>query len=132
MSLSHAWQTAFGSYRRQTRNKLLVAETLHLSAEIQLCVRGTLSANLDLLLCNSLCLYSNHILLHCYILYDTYIFVVQIPDYRNAVIVARHPGAVRRATSYAERLRLSIAVIHGEEKIPESEREDGRNSPPLP
>jgi len=55
-----------------------------------------------------------------------------IPDYRNAVIVARHPGAVRRATSYAERLRLSIAVIHGEEKISESDREDGRNSPPLP
>ncbi len=32
-----------------------------------------------------------------------------------------------RATSFAERLRLSIAVIHGETK--ESE-EDGRNSPP--
>lgn len=54
---------------------------------------------------------------------------LQIPDYRNAVIVARHPGAVKRATSYAERLRLSIAVIHGEEKT-ESERDDGRNSPP--
>jgi len=46
------------------------------------------------------------------------------------VIVARHPGAVKRATSYAERLRLTIAVIHGEEKLPELEREDGRNSPP--
>jgi phosphoribosylpyrophosphate synthetase len=56
--------------------------------------------------------------------------LLQIPDYRNAVIVARHPGAVKRATSYAERLRLSIAVIHGEEKISESERDDGRNSPP--
>jgi ribose-phosphate pyrophosphokinase len=55
-----------------------------------------------------------------------------IPDYRNAVIVARHPGAVRRATSYAERLRLGIAVIHGEEKIAESDREDGRYSPPPP
>jgi len=52
-----------------------------------------------------------------------------IPDYRNAVIVARHPGAVKRAISYAERLRLSIAVIHGEDKA-ESERDDGRNSPP--
>jgi len=55
-----------------------------------------------------------------------------IPDYRNAVIVARHPGAVKRATSYAERLRLGIAVIHGEEKVAESERDDGRNSPPPP
>lgn len=53
-----------------------------------------------------------------------------VPDYRNAVIVARHPGAVKRATSYAERLRLSIAVIHGEEKIAESDLDDGRNSPP--
>lgn len=53
-----------------------------------------------------------------------------IPDYRNAVIVARHPGAVKRATSYAERLRLNIAVIHGEEKVAESDRDDGRYSPP--
>ncbi|CAH1794333.1 unnamed protein product [Owenia fusiformis] len=56
----------------------------------------------------------------------------QIPDYRNAVIVARNPGSVKRATSYAERLRLGIAVIHGEDKetMAESERDDGRNSPP--
>ncbi|XP_074647292.1 phosphoribosyl pyrophosphate synthase-associated protein 1-like isoform X4 [Tubulanus polymorphus] len=54
----------------------------------------------------------------------------QIPDYRNAVIVARNPNSVKRATSYAERLRLGIAVIHGEEKS-ESEKDDGRNSPPL-
>ena len=40
-------------------------------------------------------------------------------------MVARHPEAVKRATSYAERLRLGIAVIHGEEKS-ESERDDGR------
>ncbi len=38
----------------------------------------------------------------------------KIPDYRNAVIVARHPGQAKRATAFAERLRLSIAVIHGE------------------
>ena len=44
--------------------------------------------------------------------------------------MARHPGAVKRATSYAERLRLSIAVIHGQEKVAESERDDGRYSPP--
>lgn len=55
-----------------------------------------------------------------------------IPDYRNAIIVARHPGAVKRATSYAERLRLGIAVIHGEEKTADSEIDDGRNSPPPP
>ena len=30
----------------------------------------------------------------------------QIPDYRNAVIVARNPGSAKKATSYAERLRL--------------------------
>nr|KAG5692691.1 hypothetical protein BaRGS_028491 [Batillaria attramentaria] len=54
-----------------------------------------------------------------------------IPDYRNAVIVARNPNSVKRATSYAERLRLGIAVIHGEERIPESEEDDGRNSPPI-
>ena len=46
------------------------------------------------------------------------------------MIVARHPGAVKRATSYAERLRLGIAVIHGEGRIGESDQEDGRNSPP--
>lgn len=54
-----------------------------------------------------------------------------IPDYRNAVIVARNPGAVKRATSYAERLHLNIAVIHGEEKLSDSDAVDGRNSPPL-
>ena len=34
-----------------------------------------------------------------------------IPDYRNSVIVALDD--VKRATSYAERLRLPIAVLHG-------------------
>ena len=47
-------------------------------------------------------------------------------------MVARHPGAVKRATSYAERLRLGFAVIHGEGRVHESEEEDGRNSPPPP
>lgn len=59
-----------------------------------------------------------------------------IPDYRNAIIVARNPNSVKRVTSYAERLRLGIAVIHGEDKIMEEaddfDRDDGRNSPPLP
>ncbi|XP_048761050.2 phosphoribosyl pyrophosphate synthase-associated protein 2-like isoform X2 [Ostrea edulis] len=56
-----------------------------------------------------------------------------IPDYRNAIIVARNPNSVKRATSYAERLRLGIAVIHGEEKYDDEDKEDdGRNSPPPP
>jgi phosphoribosylpyrophosphate synthetase len=38
----------------------------------------------------------------------------KIPDYRNAIIVARNPGQAKRATAFAERLRLGIAVIHGE------------------
>ncbi|XP_071509527.1 phosphoribosyl pyrophosphate synthase-associated protein 2-like [Diadema antillarum] len=53
-----------------------------------------------------------------------------IPDWRNGVIVARNPGSAKRATSYAERLRLGLAVIHGEQKESESERVDGRHSPP--
>ncbi len=56
------------------------------------------------------------------------IWLLQIPDYRNAVIVAKSPLAAKRATSYAERLRLGIAVIHGEAK--EDEEDDGRASPP--
>ncbi|KAK7601840.1 hypothetical protein V9T40_009281 [Parthenolecanium corni] len=55
-----------------------------------------------------------------------------IPDYRNAVIVARNPGSAKKATSYAERLRLGIAVIHGEQKEAESDMVDGRYSPPPP
>uniref|UniRef100_A0A915Q537 Ribose-phosphate pyrophosphokinase N-terminal domain-containing protein n=1 Tax=Setaria digitata TaxID=48799 RepID=A0A915Q537_9BILA len=39
-----------------------------------------------------------------------------IPDYRNAVIVAKSPKVMDKASSYAERLRVSIAVIHGEAK----------------
>lgn len=33
-------------------------------------------------------------------------FMLKIPDYRNAVIVAKNPGVMNKATSYAERLRL--------------------------
>lgn len=46
------------------------------------------------------------------------------------MIVARNPGSAKKATSYAERLRLGIAVIHGEQKESESDEVDGRNSPP--
>ncbi|XP_022080411.1 phosphoribosyl pyrophosphate synthase-associated protein 2-like isoform X2 [Acanthaster planci] len=53
-----------------------------------------------------------------------------IPDWRNAVIVARNPGSAQRATSFAERLRLGLAVIHGEQKVPEQDKIDGRHSPP--
>merc|ERR1712168_1365409 len=57
----------------------------------------------------------------------------KVPDYRNAVIVARHPGAVKRASSIAERLRLGIAVVHGEHREQEGDDVvDGRNSPPPP
>ncbi|VDM40806.1 unnamed protein product [Toxocara canis] len=52
-----------------------------------------------------------------------------IPDYRNAVIVAKSPGVMHKATSYADRLKLSVAVIHGEPKSG-SQIEDGRQSPP--
>lgn len=46
------------------------------------------------------------------------------------MIVARNPGSAKKATSYAERLRLGIAVIHGEQKVSETNEVDGRNSPP--
>jgi len=52
-----------------------------------------------------------------------------VPDYNNSVIVAKNPIAARRATSYADRLRLGIAVIHGEMKQEEIDQ-DGRASPP--
>ncbi|XP_043924033.1 phosphoribosyl pyrophosphate synthase-associated protein 1 [Protopterus annectens] len=55
----------------------------------------------------------------------------EIPDYRNAVIIARSPASAKRAQSYAERLRLGLAVIHGEAQCSESDMADGRHSPPL-
>lgn len=48
------------------------------------------------------------------------------------MIVAKDPGSAKKATSYAERLRLGIAVIHGEQKVSESDQIDGRSSPPPP
>lgn len=42
------------------------------------------------------------------------------------MIVARNPGSANKATSYAERLRLGFAVIHGEQKEAESDMVDGR------
>ncbi|XP_035493160.1 phosphoribosyl pyrophosphate synthase-associated protein 1 isoform X1 [Scophthalmus maximus] len=55
----------------------------------------------------------------------------EIPDYRNAIIVAKSPSAAKRAQSYAERLRLGLAVMHGEAHHSESDMADGRQSPPL-
>uniref|UniRef100_A0AAY4BFW4 Phosphoribosyl pyrophosphate synthase-associated protein 2 n=1 Tax=Denticeps clupeoides TaxID=299321 RepID=A0AAY4BFW4_9TELE len=55
----------------------------------------------------------------------------EIPDYRNAVIVAKSPSSAKRAQSFAERLRLGIAVIHGEAQDAESDLVDGRHSPPI-
>lgn len=46
------------------------------------------------------------------------------------MIVARNPNSAKKATSYAERLHLGIAVIHGEPKDSEVDEVDGRNSPP--
>lgn len=46
------------------------------------------------------------------------------------MIVARNPGSAKKATSYAERLRLGIAVIHGEQREADLDMNDGRNSPP--
>ncbi|XP_076585627.1 phosphoribosyl pyrophosphate synthase-associated protein 1-like isoform X3 [Chaetodon auriga] len=55
----------------------------------------------------------------------------EIPDYRNAIIVAKSPSAAKRAQSYAERMRLGLAVMHGEAHHSELDMADGRHSPPL-
>ncbi|XP_045841061.1 phosphoribosyl pyrophosphate synthase-associated protein 1 isoform X4 [Meles meles] len=57
--------------------------------------------------------------------------LAKIPNYRNAVIVAKSPDAAKRAQSYAERLRLGLAVIHGEAQCTELDMDDGRHSPPM-
>lgn len=48
------------------------------------------------------------------------------------MIVAKTPASAKKAQSYAERLRVGIAVIHGEAQVYEGDQdqEDGRNSPP--
>lgn len=53
----------------------------------------------------------------------------EIPDYRNAIIVAKSPSAAKRAQSYSERLRLGLAVMHGEAH--QAEMLDGLYSPPV-
>jgi len=54
----------------------------------------------------------------------------RVVDYTNAVIVARQPGAALHANSFAERLRLDFAVLHGEQMEEDSDKCDGRHSPP--
>jgi len=59
--------------------------------------------------------------------------IENVPDYHNAVIVAKSPLGARRATSFADRLRVEIAVLHGEYKdlcADERDEDDGRASPP--
>lgn len=51
-----------------------------------------------------------------------------IPDYKQSVIVARTPAQTIKASSYAEKLRIGLAVIHSTSV--EEDVTDGRNSPP--
>lgn len=53
-----------------------------------------------------------------------------IPNYKNGVIVAKDPGSTKKAISYAEKLGLDIAVLHGKSQTSESDQVDGRCSPP--
>lgn len=54
-----------------------------------------------------------------------------IPDHRNAVIVAKTPKVMHKATSYADRLRVGVAVIHGVTKCADDATDDARQSPPF-
>ena len=55
-----------------------------------------------------------------------------IPGYQNAIIVAKNPRSARRAQSFAERLRLGIAVIHGKCEDNGEDDEVDRPTSPLP
>ncbi|CBY10047.1 unnamed protein product [Oikopleura dioica] len=58
-------------------------------------------------------------------------FEGQMRHMPNACVVARTPAYAKRAQSFAERLRVDIAVIHGKNFHEEDDREiDGRGSPP--
>ncbi|VDP00139.1 unnamed protein product [Soboliphyme baturini] len=64
----------------------------------------------------------------------------KIRDYKNAVVVAKNPGVMNKATSYAERLKIGthfdcifvvyFLLIHGEPKSSDLDQIDGRSSPP--
>ncbi|XP_003739927.1 phosphoribosyl pyrophosphate synthase-associated protein 2 [Galendromus occidentalis] len=51
-----------------------------------------------------------------------------IADYKNSVIVARVPAQTHKASAFAEKLRVGMAVIHN--KAVDEEITDGRHSPP--
>merc|ERR1712110_100381 len=48
----------------------------------------------------------------------------------DLVVIARNPGVAKRAQSFAERLRVKLAVIHGEGFYNDEDMDDGRSSPP--
>lgn len=57
--------------------------------------------------------------------------LIKIPDYRNSIIVARNSGQAKRATAIAERLGLSIGVIHGaDDKDAQTDSENSTQPPP--
>lgn len=52
-------------------------------------------------------------------------------DRSQFVIVAMNASIVRKAQSYAERLRVDLAILHGHRSIEsETDEVDGRSSPP--
>ena len=55
----------------------------------------------------------------------------EIPNYRNAVIVAKSPDAAKRAQSYAERLRLGLTFVDEAAAGTYRDMDDGRHSPPM-
>ncbi|UXI17600.1 hypothetical protein NH340_JMT03543 [Sarcoptes scabiei] len=50
-------------------------------------------------------------------------------DRDRLVIVAQQTGSVRKATAYAERLKVDLAILHGTMEV-ETDAVDGRSSPP--
>lgn len=49
---------------------------------------------------------------------------------QTVCVVARTPGFAKRAQSFAERMGVALAVIHGEGLHQDEHHEDGRSSPP--
>lgn len=49
----------------------------------------------------------------------------------DLVIVAQHTSAVQKATGYAQRLKVNLAIVHGSDyDLGETDAVDGRSSPP--
>lgn len=52
-------------------------------------------------------------------------------DREDLVIVAQHTSAVQKATAYAQRLKVNLAIVHGSDyDLAEADAIDGRSSPP--